>query len=275
MKFYEIYSDYATCVFSQFSSLSTYNGKTLNSLIKQGLNINHQFKNYILENGFKNITEEINFYKNIKPKLIGQINALHSIKEDEANYAKLNNKQKLKVFIKIKKDIELKQMDSCLYSQFADKDFKFDKFHFTTLNLEQIDKYLDIEFSNEIGYSCLFGLKVSKIYKLEYLLEYWSNRIANLKKSNKKYSITNLDKLKWTGDKDELIELIYALKHTKVVNNGDITYAELINKFSTLFDIDPSTINPYKVMNNIKNRKKSTTKLIDKMKYEMERITNL
>lgn len=275
MKFYEIYSDYATCVFSQFSSVPNYKAKTLNSLIKQGLRINHQFKNHILEHGFQNITEEINFYKNIKPKLIGQINALHFIKEKEAGYTTLKNKQKLKVFTKTKKAIELKLIEDCVISQYAEKDFEFDKLHFTTLNLEQIDYYLDVEFSNDIGYSCLLGLKVSKIYKLNFLLDYWNNRIVNLKRNKNDFTINKFSKLKWSGDKDEFIELIYALKHTKVVNDGKITYSELINKFSTLFDLDPASINPYKVMNNIKNRKKTTTKLIDKMKYEMERITNL
>lgn len=79
MKFSEIYSDYATCVYSELSTASNINAKTINGLIQKGLKINHKFKNHILNKGFKNTTEEINFYKNVKPKLLGVVNALHFI----------------------------------------------------------------------------------------------------------------------------------------------------------------------------------------------------
>lgn len=181
----------------------------------------------------------------------------------------------MKVFNKLKKVAEKKLISDSKINQFVERDFDFDKYYFTTINIDQIDNYIDFEFSNEVGYSCLLGLKLSKFYKLKFLLDYWNTRIKSLMNNKKEFEFKESEKLQWTGDKDEFIELFYALKNTNTVNHGKVSYSEMINKFSLIFDIEPTSINPYKIMDNIKNRKKTSTKLIDKMKHVMMKFINV
>ena len=74
--------------------------------------------------------------------------------------------------------------------------------------------------------------------------------------------VTN-NHLHWTGSKTDLVELIYALKTSGVINNGDYQIKELIGVFSDIFNIELG--NFYKTFSEIRNRANNQTKFINKL----------
>jgi hypothetical protein len=72
------------------------------------------------------------------------------------------------------------------------------------------------------------------------------------------------NKLKWTGSIIEWVELIYALRFVKRINNGKITLKELFQQMGEIFDFEVKEFANYFM--NIKNRTNgSRTKFMDLM----------
>ena len=67
--------------------------------------------------------------------------------------------------------------------------------------------------------------------------------------------------LNWTGNKIDLVELIYALHHQKVINGGNTDIKELTLHISKVFNIELDE-NVYRWYLDIKNRKKIRTKFL-------------
>ena len=71
-------------------------------------------------------------------------------------------------------------------------------------------------------------------------------------------------KLKWTGTNLDMIELIYALHHNKVVNNGKKEVKEIAKALGKIFDIDVEE-NLYRYYIDLKRRKKDKARFLFSM----------
>ncbi|WP_262914709.1 RteC domain-containing protein [Gelidibacter sp. F63206] len=76
-------------------------------------------------------------------------------------------------------------------------------------------------------------------------------------------------KLFWTGNKTELIELIYALHSSGAINSGTADIKELASVFEQMFNIELS--NYYHTFIEIRARKSSKTKFMDKLTDSLNR----
>jgi hypothetical protein len=70
--------------------------------------------------------------------------------------------------------------------------------------------------------------------------------------------------LNWTGNKIDLIEIIYAFHNQKVINGGNIDIKELATHFGYVFNIDLEE-NIYRSYVDIKNRKTIKTKFLNNL----------
>jgi len=70
--------------------------------------------------------------------------------------------------------------------------------------------------------------------------------------------------LKWTGSKVALVELIYALYSSRMINNGNVDIKELVTIFERLFDYNIGS--PYQAFSEIKARRQDPTKFLDQLK---------
>ncbi|CAM3459918.1 RteC domain-containing protein [Aequorivita lipolytica] len=73
--------------------------------------------------------------------------------------------------------------------------------------------------------------------------------------------------LKWTGTKVDLVELVYALQASGMINNGQANLADLATAFETLFQKDMTDF--YRVFLEIRNRKSNQSKLLDLLKRSL------
>lgn len=75
--------------------------------------------------------------------------------------------------------------------------------------------------------------------------------------------------LKWTGSKVALIELLYGLHATSVVEGGRADIKQLAKGLEQLFNVNLG--NYYRVYQDIRLRKKGQTQYIDSMKSQLIR----
>jgi hypothetical protein len=68
----------------------------------------------------------------------------------------------------------------------------------------------------------------------------------------------------WSATKVDLIELIYALQCSGTINNGNSDIKKIAKACEQLFNIDLG--NYYRTFSDIRSRKMSQTKFIDKLK---------
>lgn len=74
-------------------------------------------------------------------------------------------------------------------------------------------------------------------------------------------------KLKWTSSKVALTELIYALHHGRVINNGKLEIKEIAIELQKLFNFELGDF--YKTYSEIRSRKNSRTKFLDELSYSL------
>ncbi len=91
------------------------------------------------------------------------------------------------------------------------------------------------------------------------VIEYLAKEIDELDMANNRNArsmeeIMKKSPFNWTGTKVEAVELIYALKHSGVINMGNVNINELAKYFGLLFNIDDLRI--YKTFMEIKGREK-------------------
>lgn len=77
----------------------------------------------------------------------------------------------------------------------------------------------------------------------------------------------NPSTLCWSGSKTDLIELIYALHGSGVINNGDADIKELASMYETMFNIQLGDY--YRSFLEIRQRKIHLTKFIDRLKESL------
>ncbi|RRN76341.1 tetracycline regulation of excision, RteC, partial [Pseudoxanthomonas sp. SGD-10] len=71
-------------------------------------------------------------------------------------------------------------------------------------------------------------------------------------------------RLKWTGSKVALIELIYALHYQNVFDNGNNDIREVAQYFESVFGINLG--NFYQTYLELRNRKMNRTKFLDTLR---------
>ncbi|HEY1870126.1 MAG TPA: RteC domain-containing protein [Chitinophagaceae bacterium] len=104
---------------------------------------------------------------------------------------------------------------------------------------------------------------VSEIYANDQLVEYITRVTIPKKADSIVPGKKNFD-LKWTASNAGLVELIYALQASGVLNNGNVGIKELSGYFQQIFGVELG--NYYHVFNEIRLRKKNRTSLLDHLK---------
>ena len=236
--------------------------------LKQAKEVLNDLRIYIRKNKFRDGNEEIHFFKNIKPNIY-------------ADFIFYNNQLKYQVskpnttnsIFKNHFKNELKKLESqkCknlkFYQYYKHNNTYLDHLYFLRENkqlelfLTDISVYLDSEFytSNDT--------LAAEVIAYDLLTNFYKQEINKLKSiSSGKFDDNNkMDKspLNWTASKTDLIELVYALKVSGAINTGNINTKELVDIFSSLFNIELS--NYYKTYSAIKNRSTERTKFLKKL----------
>lgn len=221
-----------------------------------------QLKSFILKYKFRTTSEEIKFFKEIKPqftsKLIYHL-TLYNIETKKPNGGS-----------KILKKYLIKELDKL--KSYFDYNLDFYKYYragatyldHTYFVRDKYDIKLTLDgyiFENDTRFSTTHDFKVSKILAHDLLQVYLENELVYLERKDTNQSSQDAPKsrLTWQESKTSLIELIYALQsHGAFGNQADIK--EIAAYFEYAFNIDLGDY--YRTYLEIRIRKTGRTKFL-------------
>ncbi len=219
-----------------------------------------KLKEFVIKKGFKNIQEEIHFFKHQKPLIVAKLiyyNAIYKIETKKPHGRKLIRKYLNKELKKLKRffdnNLEFYRYYRTNNSIIDDKLFVREK-HNLKLSLDTIYFETDHRFSTSHDY------KVAKIIANDQIQVYIEDQLCNKKGITKNGSYL----LNWTGSKTALTELIYALYLQGVFDNGSIDIKNIAKTFERAFNVHLGDF--YHTFMELKARKVNRTKFLDSLR---------
>jgi hypothetical protein len=116
----------------------------------------------------------------------------------------------------------------------------------------------------------VYTLYFARLKAMIHLMNHLSGVVHTVEKELEIKSVRNEPQpiLHWTGSKVELVELIYALKTTSVLNRGSASVSDLAMVFGHLFGQEVKDC--YRIFLQIKSRKKNRTVFLEACKERLE-----
>ena len=225
----------------------------------------------VISNKFNSEFDEIHFFKQIKPQISSKLIYYIKLFTIESKRPRGSNKSQVKYFnmhIDRLQNYFNENLDFYHYyrrgSSFLDKqyfirgkaDFRLfpDNFHCLT----------DDEFSTS------HDSTVATIIAYDLLIVYLKREIDKLENNSNNLSLQDLQKqsnITWTAHKIDLIELVYAIHSTDVINNGTVEIKDIARVVERIFKIDLGDY--YRAFLEIRMRKNSRTKFLDALKHKL------
>jgi len=229
-------------------------------------------RDIIFDSTFKSSAEEIDFFKNIKPKVYNKLIYYVKLFNIESKRPRGSSKSQRKYF-----DNEIERLQAYFndnlefYQYFRRGGSSLDSQYFIRgkddirLNPDNFHFFTDEKFSTS------HDSTVATILAYDMLIIHLKQEIDKLENNNGMETtiqpFRKQSKLFWTGHKTDLIELIYALHSSGAVNSGTADIKELAATCEQIFNIDLG--NYYHTFIEIRSRKSNNTKFIDKLKESL------
>lgn len=213
---------------------------------------------------FESISEEVKFYRYYKPKFVSRYFYFYRLAQYEIQKANKDAKKLRKYFRKERKRMLRffkKHVD--LIAHLQSPDSTDEHVLFTRKNCCE-SLCCEKLFLNRCNpRQSKNDLIVAEIMANEQLFIYVEKELNKLKPIEEQ-NLMKGNTFRWTGPKVALVELIYAMASSKMINNGDVDIKDLVRLFEQVFQhkIDA----PYQVFNEIKARKYDQTKFLDQLR---------
>ena len=246
------------------------------SMVHRLRNILIDLKNQLQTYVFASKEEEISFFKNQKPELLGRLLYFYKIYRIETQCPTGSNEV-------IKHHINM-ELDSLTY--FFNRNLDF--YQYYRSNSTIYDEYYFIrgktdirlcidsaQFDKDPSFSTGYDYKVAKILANEMLRIYLNKKLQKLENESyiekQQHSINSKTPVRFTGKKAALIELGYALVSSGDINHGNIEIKEFMNFLSSMFNIDlGGYYDAYIAMKERKDRTTYLRKLTDNLIKRMD-----
>ncbi|WP_140487133.1 RteC domain-containing protein [Flavobacterium sp. GSA192] len=255
-------SDEATNLIDESYKISTY----LRELL-------FEIKNQILKVGFKDNSEEINFFKNIKPQILGKLIYYNKVFRIETSCPVNDGKMYHNFFSNELEELKLEYKEHICNSDFhryyrsgrTDRDSEY----FMLGKINYHNGLNSFVFEIDPSFSTYYDYKVARIIANELLYTYLLEKVNPDYKSD--FILQNPESVKeifWTDSKNALIELIYALYASGVISQGKIGIRKISLAFHILFRTPLGDI--HHAFHRMKERTGSRTVFLDKLKAALE-----
>lgn len=222
-------------------------------------------KKIVIKHNFKSKSEEIYFFKKIKPQFTSKYLFYISILKMNSNKPVGGNSilenyyqselDRIKMFFDDNVDF---------YKYHRTNSSYLDELYFLRVNNDFRLNFEDNFFERDPKFSTSHDIKVAHIIANDLLFIYLDKKINELDKMKLMGSQRNHNaKMTWTGSKVALTELIYALQTEGVINNGNASLKDIAEFFEEIFNID---LGQYRRnFLEIKTRKEEKTKFLNSL----------
>tara|TARA_R110000851_G_scaffold310283_2_gene470025 strand:+ start:25872 stop:26711 length:840 start_codon:yes stop_codon:yes gene_type:complete len=225
----------------------------------------------VVRHGFGSVQEEIFFFKHIKPQIFSKLIYYSKLFNIESKRPRSSSKFQIKYLNNQIDKLQVFFNDNLeFYHYYRRGATSLDEQYFVRgksdlrSTTDFFNFYIDEKFS-----TCQDGT-VAAIMAYDMLIVYLQQEIEKLE-NYKDNQNTNLMKqssrLFWTGNKTDLIELIYALQSSGAINSGTADIKEMATLFEQIFNIDLG--NYYHTFIEIRARKGSRTKFLDRLQESL------
>ena len=235
-----------------------------------------QLREMIISYSFPSVEDEICFFKESKPEILSKYIYFNKVYHIELKCPDGSNNcireylsaelDKLTYFFR--NNIEF-------YQYIRSQSTHLDNFYFTrkSIGTSTIPSFESFQYDADPLFSTGYEYKVSKILCKKYLKVYLENRIANLN-NNVEHKIVKGSKYRticFTGKKNALIELGYALVSSGDINHGNIEIKEFMEYLSSIFSIDlGGYYDAYIAMKERKDQTSYLNRLIEQLTKRMK-----
>ena len=230
-----------------------------------------RMRKLVVSEGFPDQKLEIYFFKKIKPAVYSKLIYYRALFEIESNRNEIDKKGQKKYF--------QQQMDKI--KEYMDKHQV--KVQYFKCNFKHLDEKYFMRENNEIpmeirgdqhlldeDFFTWHDHTFSTIRANEMLMDYIRKEMERLENSGFENLESFKSTLRWTGNKIDLAEILYALHFSDAINDGNTTIKELAEAMGYIFNIDV-TKDIYKYYMEIKQRKIEKAKFLDYMKAILKR----
>jgi hypothetical protein len=226
-----------------------------------------KLKTSVIETSFQSQDDEIDFFKNIKPKILSKLiyySSVHKIEINKPNggekiIRKYFNNELLKLKIFFDNNLEFYRYYRT-GSTFLDNKFFIRGTYDLKLNIET--NYFDADHRFTTSHDNI----IAKIMASDQIQLYLEAELTTLEKIQppEKTQLNPKSQQTWTGSKVALIELIYALHSEAVFNNGTSDLKSVFEFFENILKIELGQY--HRTFLEIRVRKTNRTKFLDSLK---------
>ncbi|RYD74187.1 MAG: tetracycline regulation of excision, RteC, partial [Verrucomicrobiaceae bacterium] len=183
-----------------------------------------KMKEHVLDNGFQDATEEIEFFKNIKPQILGKLIYYNKVFRIESacpvGGGKLYHKYFSNELDQLKQEYKghIYNTDFYRYYRLGRTDWDHNFFQLGKIDLHNgVNSFV---FEIDTHFSTYYDYKAARIIASELLYNYLLSRLEPDEPENIFLPEGNGRDFFWSDSKNALIELIYALHASGSISNG-------------------------------------------------------
>ncbi|WP_152287538.1 RteC domain-containing protein [Flavicella marina] len=227
----------------------------------------HELRLHVRKNNFNNVEDEIYFFKYVKPKICSELlfyTCQLSFYTEKPNATICIQKDYMKS--SLKKLESRKRKNLKFYKYYKNGEDIFDDKYFLRGNGQfHLFASPDVLYSDP-EFNTSHDVLASEVIVYDLLTEFYKNELKQLKNKNiicpDKTTIKNqaFPKIRWTASKTDLIELVYSLKLSGSIDDGNGHLKNIMESMASLFDVELG--NYYKTYSEIKNRNKHKTRFL-------------
>ena len=230
-------------------------------------------KKQIAENGFKNDEEEMQFFRTIKPQILGKLIYYNKVYRIETTCPVSNGKMYFSYFstqfVNLKREYIEHICNSDFYRYYRSGRTDRDHTYFKRGNINYHDGLNSIVFEIDPVFSTFYDYKIARTIANELLYSYLLTKINPDENPDAiKQKPESSKDIFWTESKNALIELTYALYASTSISHGKISVRKISMMFQILFGITLGDL--HHAFHRMKTRAGSRTAFLDQLKVSLE-----
>lgn len=187
----------------------------------------------VLQNGFESDTDEIYFFKHIKPRVNSKLFFYTEVFDIESSRPEGGKKLQVKFLQDKSKEIcNYLNANKAFHQYYKRSRTDFDHIYFIRGNVDSRIHKDSIHAHANPKFSTGYDYTLAKIMAYEQLKKYIRNEIRKLK-GNEEF----VSNLYWTNPNIDALEIVYSLFLAKAINNGKASRIEIARAFEKMFNI--------------------------------------
>ncbi len=257
----------------QSQSLQSDSIKQAKEMITFLHNTIQNLKEEVFDHGFENEIEEIDFFKSIKPQILGKLIYYNKIFRIETtcpvNEGKLYQRYYESQLKMLKYEYEENICNKDFYQYYRAGRTDRDHIYFKLGQINYHDGLKSGVFEIDLSFSTYYDNKIARIIANELLYSYLLTKINP--EDNPNMILMNKDSgkdISWTNSQNALIELIYALYASNSISHGSIGIRKIALIFQVLFRTPLNDV--HHAFHRMKTRAGSRTSFLDQLKLSLE-----